>query len=95
MAELQDLISVESLQQQGFPNVREVHIDEGPDSTGDAAYFIWVLLDDDVPAEALKWSSLEPLFNTIWQAAWSFSRERIYPYIRVQKVSEWYAPVPS
>ncbi len=92
MTELQDLISVEKLQQQGFSKVREVHIDEGLDSTGDPAYFIWVLMDDAVPDTALKWGVLEPMFNHVRQTAWLFSREKIYPYVRVQKVSEWHAP---
>lgn len=91
MPELQDLISVEKLQAQGFKNVREVHIDEGHDSTGDPAYFIWVLMDDAVPDAALKWADLEPLDNLIFQTAWQFSRQKIYPHIRVQKVSEWHA----
>lgn len=89
MTELQDLISVEKLQEQGFSKVREVHIDEGLDSTGDPAYFIWVLMDDAVSSEELSWKALEPMQSTIFRIAWAFSREKIWPFVRVKRVKEW------
>lgn len=89
MTELQDLISVEKLQEQGFSKVREVHIDEGLDSTGDPAYFIWVLLDDAATSEDLSWKVIEPMHDAIFQIAWKFSREKIWPYVRVKRVKEW------
>jgi hypothetical protein len=70
-----------------FPLVRRVVLEEGSDSTGDAALFVWVLLDDNVRDEDLSWSAIKPLTERAEEMARALMLG--WPYARVRRVREW------
>ncbi len=72
----------------GFPTVRRVMLEQGFDSTGDAALFIWLLLDDDVKDKDLAWSAIQPLVDEAERIARARQNDA-WPYARVRRVSEW------
>ncbi len=78
----------EFLHEKGFETVREIVIERGPDSTGDPALFVWLLLDDSVTNKELAY---EPVM-ALRDAARDQMREwepDLYPYVRVRRVREW------
>lgn len=71
-----------------FLTVRRVVLEEGHDSTGDAALFVWVLLDDQVQDKDLSWSAIQPLVEEAERMARA-RRGEAWPYARVRRVREW------
>ena len=71
-----------------FPIVKRVVLEDGHDSTGDAALFVWVLLDDKVSAKDLSWQSIQPLVEAA-EAAARARRSDAWPYARVRRLKEW------
>lgn len=79
---------MESVLRQKFPSLRRVVLEEGTDSTGDAALFAWLLLDDALSDDELSWRAIQPLVDE----AESMARARqsdAWPYARVRRVKEW------
>lgn len=86
---IEDLINVNTLHEAGFDKVREVHISQGEDYDGDQSYFIWLLLDDELSDEDLRWKHIEPMSRWAYARAWEFGDEKIIPYVRARRQSEW------
>lgn len=77
------------LAREGFGTVREIIIEQGPDSTGDEALFVWLLLDDKVRDDDLDWNKIEPLVTQARTQMRQLKPE-FYPYVRVRRVREWH-----
>jgi len=71
-----------------FAQVRKVVLEQGSDSTGDSALFVWVLLDDKVRDRDLSWSAIKPLVDRAEELARALPIEA-WPYARVRRVREW------
>ncbi|MDQ3813730.1 MAG: hypothetical protein M3347_07240 [Armatimonadota bacterium] len=81
----------QSLREHGFSQVRRVVVEEGIDTTGDPAFYIWVLLDDKVPDKRLNWKDIQPLVEHV-EAQVRATHESIWPYVRVRRLREWEEP---
>ena len=78
----------QNLREHGFSQVRRVVVEEGIDTTGDDAYYIWVLLDDKVPDKRLSWHAIRPLVEHV-KAYMHATHEAFWPYVRVRRLREW------
>ncbi len=76
------------LHAQGFTTVREIVIERGPDSTGDPALFVWLLLDDGVTDGELSHKFVAPLLDEARRQMRDWEPD-LYPYVRVRRVREW------
>lgn len=76
------------LHEQGFATVSEIVIERGPDSTGDPALFVWLLLDDGVTDSELSHKFVAPLLDSARRQMRGWEPD-LYPYVRVRRVREW------
>lgn len=76
------------LHEKGFETVREIVIERGPDSTGDPALFVWLLLDDGVTDKKLAYEFVSPLLDVARRQMRDWEPD-LYPYVRVRRVREW------
>lgn len=76
------------LHAQGFETVREIVIERGPDSTGDPALFVWLLLDNGVTDKEMSHEFIESLREAAYRQARVWEPE-LFPYVRARRVREW------
>lgn len=87
---IETLVTPETLRAAGFEKVDQVIIDEGPDSTGDPSYSIYILMNDDVTSDELSYKNIRPMMSWVFRRAWEFSKEKVWPYVRVKRVKEFH-----
>lgn len=76
------------LHAQGFTTVQQIIVERRPDWSGEESLFVWLLLDDAVTDEDLKWKNLKPLH----EEAYRYTRDAypdLFPYVRERRVIEW------
>lgn len=89
-------LSLERLREQGAfpakPAIKRFDVVPDHDSTGDPAYYIAVLLDDDTPEEDLSWEKTKPIERLVFDSVVRGPDEP-WPYVRVIREREYLAPV--
>jgi len=65
LEDLRDLIGPDVLARQGFPPPKKVVVSRGPDSTGDEAYYIYLVFPNRTPEKALAWKTVEPMVSWV------------------------------
>lgn len=87
--EQDDEIILKRLHAEGFAQVQKVIVENGTDSTGGRALFIWILVEDKVKDGALNWASVKPMIDVAFSAAQKWVDMEIWPYIRVRRIREY------
>jgi len=76
------------LADEGYGQVREVIIEQGPDSTGEESLFVWLLLDNKVSDKDLNLEKVESLLSAAREQMRRL-QPQFYPYVRVRRQREW------
>ena len=84
--ELHNLLTPEALSDASTLRVTRTVVEEGEDSTGDPALFVWVLLSDDTAESDQTWDRLQPIAQRV-KALLREHGESRWPYIRFQTES--------
>lgn len=70
------------------PRVNRFEVQEGFDSTGDPALYIWVLLRDDTPPDEQTSDKVRPIKERIVRALREAGESR-WPYVRFRTEAEY------
>ena len=87
LSDIQKLLDPASLDLPDSPRVVRIELEEGFDSTGDPALYIWVLLADDTPDEEQTWQKVREIRRIIRETLHDAQEER-WPYVRFRTESE-------
>ena len=82
--DLRDLVSPDQLAREGFPKPRRVVVTEQTDSSGDEAYYVWVIYPDRTPKSKLEWESVQPMQDWIWEKIRQAVNSERWPYVQVK-----------
>ena len=85
--ELSRLVTPDVLAAQGFKKPKKVVVTEGTDSTGDEAYYVWIVYPDSTPDHDLALKKIMPMEDWVKDQisqAVDFGR---YPYVMVKRSS--------
>jgi hypothetical protein len=74
------------------PAIRRFEVYADNDSTGDPAYYINVLLDDDTPEDDLAREKTRPIEDLIFEKLYRGPEDR-WPYVRIIRESDRYLAV--
>jgi hypothetical protein len=85
--ELSRLVTPDILAAQGFKKPKKVVVTEGTDSTGDEAYYVWIVYPDSTPQKELSLRNTSPLQNWIREQISGVAGEDRYVYVMIKQVS--------
>lgn len=74
------------------PVIKRFTVYADNDSTGDPAYYIAVLVDNDTPERDLTSEKVRPIEDLIFDKVFRGPDER-WPYVRVVREQDYFAPV--
>jgi hypothetical protein len=88
LADIRKLLEPASLGLPEPPRVVRIELEEGFDSTGDPALYIWVLLDDETTLhDEVTWQNVKQINRTIRDTLRDADEQR-WPYVRFRTESE-------
>ena len=79
--ELRERIKPDELARQGFPRPKDVRLSQDTDSTGEAAFYVYLVFPDKTPEEALAWDEIEPMVSWVRNLIWTETGARHWPYV--------------
>ena len=82
---LRERIKPDELAKQGFPRPKEVRLSRNTDSTGEEAFYVYLVFSDKTPDEALEWEKIEPMVSWVRDLIWTETGERLWPYVKVKR----------
>jgi Family of unknown function (DUF6166) len=85
---LRERIKPDELAKHGFPRPKEVRLSRGTDSTGEDAFYVFLVFPDKTPDEALAWKKIEPMVSWVRDLIWTETGERLWPYVKVKRQKE-------
>src|SRR5438034_5071710 len=62
---LRERIKPEELAKHGFPRPKDVRLSRGTDSTGEEAFYVYLVFPDKTPDETLAWKKIEPMVSWV------------------------------
>jgi hypothetical protein len=88
LADIRKLLDPSLLGLREPPRVVRIELEEGFDSTGDPALYIWVLLDDETALDDdVTWQNVKQIDRTIRETLRGADEQR-WPYVRFRTESE-------
>jgi hypothetical protein len=84
----QDRIKPEELVKRGFPRPDDVLVSRNKDSTGDEAFYIYLVFPDKTPDRALAWDKVEPMVSWVQNLVWTETGGLMWPYVKIKRHKE-------
>ena len=81
-------IDPEELAKHGFPRPKEVRLSLATDSTGDEAFYVFLVFPNKTPDAALAWKKIEPMVSWVRDQLWTATGGQIWPYVKVHRQKE-------
>ncbi len=81
---LRERIKPDELARHGFPRPKSVLLTKGSDSSGDDAFYVFLVFPDNTPEKALVWEKVEPMVSWVRDLIWTEMGERLWPYVKVK-----------
>jgi len=78
------LVSPDQLAHNGFPKPKRVVVTEQTDSSGDDAYYVWVIYPDRVSKNKLAWETVRPMQEWIEEKIRQAVNFERWPYVQVK-----------
>jgi len=88
LGNLRKRVGPEELARHGFPRPSEVRLSQSADSTGEEAYYVYLVFPDRTPEKALAWNKIEPMVSWVRNLIWTETGERLWPYVKVKRQKE-------
>jgi hypothetical protein len=85
---LHERIKPDELVKHGFPRPNDVRLSQSTDSTGEEAYYVYLVFPDRTPEEALAWKKIEPMVSWVRNLIWTETGTRLWPYVKVKRYKE-------
>jgi hypothetical protein len=85
---LRERIKPEELAKQGFPRPKDVRLSQHPDSTGEEAFYVYLVFPDKTPDENLAWRNIEPMVSWVRNLIWNETGAQLWPYVKVRRQKE-------
>lgn len=82
---LRERIKPDELAKQGFPRPKDVRLFRNTDSTGEEAFYVYLVFPDKTPEEALAWEKIEPMVSWVRNLIWTETGARLWPYVKVKR----------
>jgi hypothetical protein len=91
---LRERIRPDELAKQGFPRPKDVQLSRSADSTGEDAFYVYLVFSDKTPEKALAWERVEPMVSWVRNLIWTETGARLWPYVKVKRQKELAACSP-
>jgi len=85
---LRERIKPDELAKLGFPRPKDVQLSRSTDSTGEEAFYVFLVFPDKTPDDALAWKKIEPMVSWVRDLIWTETGERLWPYVKVKRQKE-------
>ncbi len=85
---LRERIQPDVLAKQGFPRPKDVRLSRSTDSTGEDAFYVYLVFPDKTAEEALAWEKVEPMVSWVRNLIWTETGARLWPYVKVKRQKE-------
>jgi hypothetical protein len=85
---LQERIKPDVLARHGFPRPKDVRLSRTKDSTGEDAFYIYLVFPDRTPEEAFAWEKIEPMVSWVRNLILTETGARLWPYVKVKREKE-------
>ena len=85
---MRERINPDALEKQGFPRPKDVRLSRSSDSTGEEAFYVYLVFPDRTPEEALAWEKIEPMVSWVRNLIWTETGARLWPYVKVKRQKE-------
>ena len=85
---LRERIKPDELAKHGFPRPKDVRLSRSADSTGEDAFYVFLVFPDKTPDAALTWKKIEPMVSWVRDLIWTETGERLWPYVKVKRQKE-------
>jgi hypothetical protein len=82
---LRERIKPDELAKHGFPRPRDVQLSRSTDSTGEDAFYVFLVFPDKTPDDALAWKKIESMVSWVRDLIWTETGERFWPYVKVKR----------
>jgi hypothetical protein len=86
--DIRERIRPDELKRQGFPRPKSVLLTKGTDSSGDEAFYVFLVFPNKTPEKALAWKKIEPMVSWVRDLIWTETGERLWPYVKVKRQKE-------
>jgi len=85
---LRERIKPEELAKHGFPRPKDVRLSRRTDSTGQEAFYVYLVFPDKTPDENLAWKKIEPMVSWVRDLIWTETGAELWPYVKVRRQKE-------
>jgi len=85
---LRERIKPDVLAKRRFPRPKEVRISRSTDSTGEEAFYVYLIFPDSTPDEKLAWKKIEPMVSWVRNLIWTETGAQLWPYVKVKRQKE-------
>lgn len=86
--DLRERIKPDELAKQGFPRPKSVRLSRATDSTGEAAFYVYLIFPDNTPDGKLAWKKIEPMVSWVRNLIWTETGAQLWPYVKVKRQKE-------
>jgi hypothetical protein len=88
LKDFQERIQPDELAKRGYPRPDDVRVSRSADSTGEEAYYVYLVFPDRTPEKALAWEKIEPMVSWVQNLIWTETGAQLWPYVRVKRHKE-------
>ena len=81
-------IQPEELARHGFPRPKNVVLTKRLDSTGEEAFYIFLVFSDKTLEKSLAWKRIEPMVSWVRDLIWNETGAQLWPYVKVKREKE-------
>lgn len=85
---LRQRIAPDELAKHGFPRPKDVTLSQSTDSTGEDAFYVFLVFPNKTPEAALAWKKIEPMVSWVRSLIWTETGGRLWPYVKVKRQKE-------
>ncbi len=85
---LRERIKPEELVKHGFPRPKDVQLSRGTDSSGEEAFYVYLVFPNKTPDESLAWKKIEPMVSWVRNLIWTETGAQLWPYVKVRRQKE-------
>lgn len=85
---LRERIKPEELAKHGFPRPKDVQLSRGTDSSGEEAFYVYLVFPNKTPDDSLAWKKIEPMVSWVRTLIWTETGARLWPYVKVRRQRE-------
>lgn len=82
---LRERIKPDELAKHGFPRPKDVLISRDTDSTGEEAFYVYLVFPNKTPDAKLAWKKIEPMVSWVRDLIWTETGALLWPYVRVRR----------